>query len=80
MVRAAIQDVALPHRTFGRQGRHVRVACAKANDALGPGDLVEAAAAAPMPQSRTRAAVWLSKAFEQAADTIGGEGNRDFKA
>ena len=47
MVRAAIQDVALPHRTFGRQGRHVRVACANANGALGPGDPVEAAAAAP---------------------------------
>jgi diguanylate cyclase (GGDEF)-like protein len=47
-VRAAVQDLAIPHATSGHQAVTVSigVACTQPNDAQNPGDLVEAADAA----------------------------------
>jgi diguanylate cyclase (GGDEF)-like protein len=48
MVRAAVQDLAIPHCTSGYQTVTVSVgvACTKPNDTKRPGDLIEAADAA----------------------------------
>jgi GGDEF domain-containing protein len=74
MVRPAIQDVALPHRTFGiNASRRVGVACAKAHDTLGPGDLVEAADAALYAAKQRWRSTVVEHGIEQAADTIGGK-------
>jgi diguanylate cyclase (GGDEF)-like protein len=48
MVRAAVQDIAMPHATSSYQtvSVSVGVACTKPNDTQRPGDLIEAADAA----------------------------------
>ena len=60
MVRAAVQNLAMPHATSLFQTVSVGVACTRPNTAQRPGDLIEAPTQRSMPPSTVAATPWSS--------------------